>query len=330
VSRRRIAAGLGGVALIAGALALWRWGGSSAGAPDGGLLPHAAAPPAQLPSTPAARPAGALDDLPKSLRGAEPDGGFTLDASGRFVPGRDAFARFEWFLSATGEETPEALRARIVRHLHESQPAGAAAEAESFLDQVLAYRDAMRALTEAGAVPADLERRLQWIRETRRAHFGAALAETLFGEEEQVAMLDLDRRAVVLDPSLTPEQRDAKLAAIEARLPDAVREARTSASAPARVTKQVEAMRARGGSEAEVFAIREQAFGADAAERLAALDAQRAEWKVRLAAWRGELAAIESDASLSPEEKAAAIEAARSERFTEVERARAQALEREP
>lgn len=322
--------GLAGAALISAALGLWAWSPAPRAPGSPGQPAEAPLPPDAPPKAQATAPAGWLDDLPESLRGADPDGGFTLDANGRLVPGRDAFARFEWFLSATGEEPPEALRARIVRHLRESLPPGAAADAEAFLDQVLAYRDAMRGLTEGGAVPADLERRLQWIRETRRAHFGAALAETLFGEEEQVAMLDLERRAVVLDPTLTPEQRDAKLAAIEARLPDAVREARESATAPARVAKQVEAVRARGGSDAEVFAVRERAFGADAAERLAALDVERAEWKARLEAWRGELAAIESDASLSPEEKAAAIEATRSQRFSDEEQVRVEALEREP
>lgn len=289
-------------------------GSATVTTPDG----EASAAPAPAPS----------DAPPASLRGAEPDGALHVDAAGRFVPDRAALARFEWYLSATGEEPPGALRARIVRHLRASLPPGAAAQAEAFLDQVEGYRAAMRALFERGAAPDDLERRLQWIRETRRAHFGPELAEALFGEEERVALLDLERRAVVQDASLTPEERDAKLAAIEARLPEDVRAARASATAPVRVAKQVATLRARGGSEAEVFAVREQAFGADAAERLAALDAKREAWKARLEAWRGELAAIEADPTIPAEQKTAAIDAARKARFGEDELLRVQASER--
>ena len=288
------------------------------------------AAPAALsaPTAPAPAPSAAAEpDLPPSLRGSEPDGALSVDASGRFVPDRGALARFDWFLSATGEEPADALRARIVRHLRETLAPDAAAEAEAFLDRYLAYRDAMRELTRGGAVPDDLERRLQWIRETRRAYFGPELAETLFGEEERVAMLDLERRAVVQDASLTPEEREERLAAIEARLPESVRAARASATAPARVAREVEAVRARGGSDAEVFAVRERAFGADAAERLAALDQRRAKWRSRLEEWRVERSAIEADPSLSPKERAAAVRAARAARFGPDEEARVRALD---
>ncbi len=293
----------------------------------------AAPPPAVQASSPEPSPrARARSDThlppgPGSLRGTEVDGELTVGADGHLLPTPGTITLFDYFLSASGEEPPPRIRARIVAHLRANAPPIAAAEAEALLDAYLQYRERMRALTTEGRPPAELERRLQWIREERRRAFGADVAEALFGEEEQVVSLDLERRKVAGDPSLSSAERARRLEQIEARLPEPVREARQRAALPARVDREVEELRAAGAGEAEIFAARERAFGVPAARRLAALDAEREAWQARLDDYRAERARIVADVSLTPEAREASLQALLDERFDARERLRIRALD---
>jgi lipase chaperone LimK len=268
--------------------------------------------------------------LPRSLRGSDADGGLAIDAGGAFLPTPDAIALFDYFLAASGEEDPAVIRQRIVDQIRGRLGGAAAREAEALLDSYLAFRDELRELVQAAEAPPHLEQRLQWIRELRREHFGPEVAAALFGAGEDVVLIDLERRRVATDASLDAEERAARLAALDARLPESVRVTRQRARAPQRVREEVAALRSAGASEAEVFAVRERSFGAEAADRLAALDAQRAEWERRLAAYQAErdqLLADEEIAALAKEEREAALDALRAAHFEPGELQRVRAID---
>ncbi len=265
--------------------------------------------------------------LPGSLRGSDVDGALEVGPDGHFRPTRAALVFFDYFLAAGGEESEAALRARIEAEIARRLPPAAAAEARAFLERYLGYREAARELAESDPGPVDLERRLQRLRELRRAWFGPELADTLFGQEEDVAEVALERRRVEEDPSLSPDERARQLEALEAKLPESERAARAQAVAPLQVEQQVEALRSGGGSEADVWAVRARAFGAEAADRLAALDAERADFARRLADYRAARDAVQADPSLSPEERAQAVERLRAERFPPDELAHVRALD---
>lgn len=324
MSRRRAALALGLGLVLLGALASWR-GAGERGRPGARPAAVAAARPAPrpLPSADSSKPAPP-PPLPRSLRGTDVDGALAVDADGHFVPTPDAIALFDYFLAASGEEPPEMIRARIEAEIDRRLAPEAAAEARALLDRYLGFREALRALAEGGAVPAELERRLQWIRELRREHFGAETAAALFAEEETVAMLDLERRRVALDPALEAEEREAALEAIDAALPEHVRAVRERTRAPSRVHAEVAALREAGASDAEVHAVRAEAFGDEAAERLAALDAERAAWAARLDAYRAERAALLEAGEADP----AALDALRARHFDEREQLRVRELDR--
>lgn len=274
--------------------------------------------------------AGALPPPPASLRDTTPDGDLATDAAGHFVPTASALALFDYFLSATGEEPLDAIRARIAGEIRRRLADPAAGEAEALLERYLAYREDARRLTAEGQAPADLERRLQWIRELRRKHFGPEVAEALFGDEERATELALARRRVATDASLSPDERERRLEALDADQPEDVREARRLARSMAASKEEVDALRARGASDAEVWSARERRFGPDAADRLAALDAKRTDWQRRYDAYRGErdaLVATPEVAALAAEEREARVEALRAERFDETERIRVRALD---
>ena len=87
-------------------------------------------------------------------------------------------------------------------------------------------------------------------------------------------------------------------------------------------------LRASGAPAAEIRALRERSFGADAADRLEQLDRQRAVWQQRLDDYREARDATERNASLDAGARDRAIETLRAERFTPEERLRVVALDR--
>jgi lipase chaperone LimK len=337
---RRTAAGLVAFGLLC---VLWLAGGErdageTEGRPPGKVGAPLAASPAQpgLPSEPAATGendpvvARARGLLPRSLRGTDVDGGLAVSEDGAFVPTPDAIELFEYFLAASGEESLEVIRQRIVDHIRSQLQGEAARDAEALLDDYLAFREELRELVEAQEAPGDLERRLLWTVELRRKHFSPAVADALFRAEEDTLWIDLERRRVATDASLDPDERRARLAALEEQLPESVREARSRARAPRRVRAEVAAIRAAGASEADVFALRERYFGTDAAERLATLDSQQVLWAQRLDAYRLErddLLASGRLAELSQTESEAALDELRHEHFDASEVIRVRAMD---
>jgi lipase chaperone LimK len=285
-------------------------------------VPTAAAPAI----APQHLPVGARPQLPGSLRGSTIDGGLALDASGRFVPTPDALRLFDYFLAASGEEPEEVLVARIRAEIDRRLPPEAAADAHRLLDRYLEYRERVRALAEAGAA-GDLDERLAAVHALRVEVLGEETAAALFAREEAVDAVAIDRLEVASRRDLSAAEREARLAAVEADLPPAERARRREARVGLDLRRVEAEALADGASPAELHALRESAVGADAAERLAALDRSRAEWQSRVASYREARAAIEADPALGADARARAIASLRAERFSDTEILRVDALD---
>jgi lipase chaperone LimK len=238
-------------------------------------------------------PTASADDpapaVPRSLRGTDVDGALRTDAKADLIVGPEVAALFEYFLSATGEESPEAIKARIVAAIRERLDGRAEVQALALLDRYLDYRDATRGLRVESEDPAA---RLAAIRKLRRERFGAEDADRLFGAEEREGEVAIEASRLASDATLSHAEREARIAALEDELPLATREARAAARQPVRQQAEEQALREAGATEAELYAHRVVTVGAEAADRLAALDRQRAEWTRRLDAFRAERARL--------------------------------------
>lgn len=279
----------------------------------GPLLPRQAAP-------------GGARPLASSLQGTEIDGWLGVDDDGHLVVTPGARWFFDYFLSATGEESALQIRSRIVGEIERRLPAAGAQEAIALLDHYLAYRERVRGMQDSGP-PRDLGQRLRQLHEIRLDVFGQANAAALFGEEEQVEAIDIQRREVLSDKTLPPEERQRRLDEMENQLPEGIRQARGESMAAVRLMQDEQKLRDAGGSAEDIRALREQHFGSEAADRLAALDAERAGWQQRLDDYRRARQSIEDDASLTADERARQIDALLAENFTEPERLRVRALD---
>ncbi|MCC6552361.1 MAG: lipase chaperone [Polyangiaceae bacterium] len=300
-----------------------------AAAGAGSVAAHAAAPPAPRPQSrppraEAPREREPASPPPKSLRDTDADGALRVDEHGDLILGPEVIRFFDYFLSATGEETPEALRARILAAIRERLDGAAALQAAALLDRYLGYRQAAMRMPP-GLDSDDPKARLESIQRLRREHFGEEAASKLFGDEEREDAVAAERSRVASDPTLTPEERDAKLAELESELPDSARAAREESRRPLRQQAEEEALRAAGATEQELYQHRVETVGEEAAQRLTDLDRQRAEWKQRVEAFRLERERI---AATTPDDAArrAAQKRALEASFTPEEQLRVKAI----
>jgi len=267
-------------------------------------------------------PAASFGPRPSLLQDTALVGDLQVDVAGHFFPSRDALDLFQHFFLASGLEPDEVIRGRIVLEILSRLPPGAAEEAIAALDGWLELTDRLMAAAAAGQLPEDPQARFDAIRALRREVMGTSLADGMFRETELVIQIELDRQAVLRDPRLDAQQRRRRLEELEARLPLPLREARERATAPARIREKVDRMRAMSSPEPEIFALRERAFGREAAERLQALDARRADFDRRYGAYRIERDQLDAAGSPSDPDPDRRLSATRARYFSEDELAR--------
>lgn len=237
-------------------------------------------------SPPARPPEGAPPgELPASLAGTEVDGGLDTGPDGHLLLGPRVIALFDYYLSATGEESDAAIRARIEAHARANLVEPALGEALGLLDRYMAYREAGRTLRIPDG--ADAAARLAAVRELRHTHFGDA-ADALFGADERAAEVAIAKSRILQDPAVSPEDREDRIAAADADLPEAARAARARATSVLDLRADEEALRADGAGEDVIRRYRASQVGPEAADRLEALDRERAAFKARIESFRRE------------------------------------------
>jgi lipase chaperone LimK len=291
----------------------------------GGIRHTTSASPVARPA-PGAAPAAALDEgdaapvtlgpRPRSLRGTRVDGGLAVDAGGRFMATPDARRLFDYFLATAGEEPPERIRARIVSAIEQRLSGDAARDATALLDRYLAYRERARHTATREELLA-----------TRRETLGAD-ADALFADVTPLEEMAVEVARTASDPGLSPDERAAQRAALEATLPPSLQNTRAQVLAPLTLIQEEAALRAAGAAPDAIRALREQMAGVEAADRLEALDRARADWDARVASYREARVAIETDPSLSADARARAVADLLATRFSGPERTRVAALDR--
>lgn len=261
----------------------------------------------------------------RSLRGTVIDGALRVDEHGDLILGPEVIAFFDYFLSATGEEPDAVIRARILAAIGERLDGRAAEQATALLDKYLGFREAARTARPDLDQKADPLARLEEIRKLRREHFGDEAATALFGSEEQESAVAAAQSQVMLDRSLSEEEREARLAELDRQLPEEAREARTEARRPLAQQAEEEALREQGATPEELHRHRVATVGPQAAERLSGLDQRRADWKQRVDAFREERSRIPRSTP-DPDARRRAEQALLERSFTPQEQLRVRAI----
>jgi lipase chaperone LimK len=276
------------------------------------------APPAAPAHAPVAvKAAPTAGPFAPSLQGTRPDGAVRVAPDDSVAADEQLIALFDYYLSAVGEQSPARVRETIGRELDRSLRPAAAAAAKRVLARYLAYKQSLAALEGrpglAGPDAASLQRRLAALATLRAQFFSKAEIAAIFGREDAANAEALARMRIREDRSLTPQQKQERLAALDASLPPAVREAREAPLKVGRMQEAAERMRAAGADDDAIFRMRAEAFGTDAAGRLAEVDREGAAWKQRIAAYLAQRRGLKDET---------AVAALRSRMFSEEEQRR--------
>lgn len=272
-----------------------------------------------------------LEQLPASLQGTDVDGELPVDAAGHLRVVRGVRNCFDYFLSTIGEAPVEQVRERLQAYVSHQLKDPARAEALDLLNRYLNYRAALEQLVQQGEGPPAssveaLRTRLAQQLRLRQQMFSPTEHAAFFADEEQLGNYSVASLQIMRDASLSARDKAARIHELNATLPPDLQEAIGARERYEQLTAVTQELRAQGASAEAVHTARVQIVGAEAADRLDALDAQRANWQSRLLAFQTQRAAILRDASLSDAQRQQAIDQLASSSFNATERMRALAL----
>lgn len=223
-----------------------------------------------------------------SLQGTEPDGRLHAGDAELVLSG-DLVRRFDYWLTSHGEKPLAAIRADVLADLARELNRASLQRASRLFDAYVAYKTELARLQPEPSAQMDagaLGRQLQAIRAVRARHFAADEAVALFGVDDADDDHALARLRIAQDPGLSDAARRQRLQQLSAQRSPEQRAAETAPVLHLTVADAVAEARARGADAAEVRAIRTRMVGAEAAERLARVDADQAAWQSRVQAYQ--------------------------------------------
>ncbi|HET8707614.1 MAG TPA: lipase secretion chaperone, partial [Pseudomonadales bacterium] len=162
----------------------------------------------------------------------------------------------------------------------------------------------------------------------KRAYLSSEAVDAFYGEEESYDRFWIEKVKIMQHPQLTEVEKAQKIAEIELLLPDTLRRAMEQSQLANKLQEQTQQLLDKGGSAAELQQLRESSVGVAAAERLSALDSQRAQWQARVDTWFKQKDEIMQNRNLAETDKAQLLAELRGQYFNEAELRRVQALER--
>ncbi|HET8729487.1 MAG TPA: lipase secretion chaperone [Moraxellaceae bacterium] len=274
-----------------------------------------------------------LEGLPGSLAGTEVDGSFEVDATGHLRINKGIRQTFDYFLSAVGEESISTIMARIRAYIRNRLKEPAASEAEAILAGYAAYKQALDALPRMpsqadGGLNLDaIQRQMTQVQSLRAQYLDPEVVRAFFGDEDAYDLYTVNRLQVLQSKELTDKQRAQQLALLQQQLPPAMQQSLKVADSVQDLNALTEIWKKRGGTAQELRDIREALVGADAADRLEALDSENTDWERRMKDWLSQRDALLATTGLSESDRQAQIAQLRSKLFSAEELLRVQALE---
>ncbi len=266
----------------------------------------------------------------RSHEGTKPDGELKVAANNALVVDAELGHLFDYYLSALGEKSLAAITVETERELDRKLSPAAAAQAKKLLARYLDYKrnliEIEKNIKVTGSQAEGIRARLNALNQERAKYFSAEEIKGLFGFNDAYDRDALARMEVEENKALSPEEKQQAFAKLDQQLPPEVREAREAPLKLSKVEEQVAQIRAKGGTEQEIYQLRAKAFSANAAARLAEVDREEAQWQARIQAYLAQRNQIRQS-NQAPAQQLAAISALRQQQFTAEEQIRLPAYE---
>lgn len=265
--------------------------------------------------------ASAYGELPNSLAGIDVPNGLRTDDQGNLVISMEIRNVFEFFMAGSSEEPLDAVAGRIREFISHKLPPKAAEEANRIFDNYMAYKRELEEHREFSVVPSQealanlseadrlamVANALQFRKDARRKYMRPEVVDAFFGDEEAYDEYSLQLIELNRNTGLSQEEKDARLEELEEHLPAHMKEWRRKEKMRKRIESEILELSKQPGNEEEIHRLRTEAYGPEAAERMAKRDKEQ-EWSRRLKQYRKVVGEIASNPELSDEEKQGQID----------------------
>jgi lipase chaperone LimK len=268
--------------------------------------------------------------IPKSLDGIDLNIHLPLDADGNLIIGMEVKDLFEIYLSAMGEEELDDIILRIQSALAQQLHYPALEQGYDALKRFIDYKIELANLDNQTAEPSlseleNISHQKEVLAVIQQEYFSPIEVDALFSAENQYDDFMLKHLTIQQNEYLTREEKDQATQALESSLPENIRAGRVSAMAPAKIYEQAKKMKIDGSSDAQIYQMRSQSLGQEAATALARLDQQRDLWQQRLDSFKTQYKSI-SSSGLSAEDQIIELNSLLVRNFNTTESIRVRAL----
>ena len=227
---------------------------------------------------------------------------------------------FDYALSSLGEQELDQIKARI-QSLPNQQ--GLVVD-EALFETYLQYKtelETLESITSQQITLTDLEQLHQQIMALQSQYFTDEQIQTLFGEENRLRQLAIDKLAIA-NQNLDAESQAQWLEETLADQPDYIQQAERNNQLIIGLNQSAQM------DEQNKHLTRVELVGEEAAERLDKLDAKREQFNTQLDSYLQQRTVILSDNTLSDDDKQSQIAYLREQSFDSVQWRRIEALER--
>ncbi len=261
-----------------------------------------------------------------SLRQTSVDGLPPVPVSGK-MDAKQLKALFDYYLATQGERTLPEIRQEIEKQLAARLSGKDLQDAQDFFHRYLAY---LNDLGQAGKiispvsadVVSQMSQRLQLLRQIRARHFTPQELKQLFASSDAMDELVLQRMAIQRRQDLSEAEKRRQLDELEQSLQPEQRAARLQTIQHIALADAERSLRQKGGTPEQLQALRAEMVGVEAAQRLAAVDAEVVVWQTKLQQWKQEREQLTKDEALSGPQRQQALQELEQKLFSENERKR--------
>lgn len=275
--------------------------------------------------------------LPRSLRGAPPPQALLVDQQGHLVINQDIQKLFDFYLTATGEESLIHIIARIKHQLDQQLNPPALSESIDILEGYLQYRNHIAQITHQAKQnpshdinsPQGVRQVREQIADSRDQFMSTQVIEVFFGKQDEYDHYMQDLQLIDSNELLTLEQRKQALNALQAQSPQWLREQQQSANRLNEFRQLRQQMTNEQTGEADLQGLAEQTFGVEAADRFAQLAIKRQQWHDKIDEYHQQLASVLNSNAQHDENRQEQIALLREQYFKGGELLRIAAIDRQ-
>jgi|GEM_PF-5951717 len=268
-----------------------------------------------------------LGPLPEYMSGADVDVYFEFDANGQLATNIGLMYLFEYYFSLLEEAPLDHVFIRVAHFLKSNLSNENALTAWDAFEQYIAYLEKLEQ-SSVDYIGGEMSRReyLDFVKSIRQEALSPNIYEGFFLEEEQYDEFSISRAEILKSESLSQEEKQLQIKELEQSIPADMLSRLQKAEKISTVMELTTEMRASGADENEIHWVNEQAFGAEAADRLSELNIRRKNWDDKYEQYRTQLTAINNSAQAEVD-KQREIESLREQYFTPNQRKRVRYLD---